>query len=107
MPRTSTRIESPGTTTGPSPLTRRRRPFLFCTLVLLLMAGFEIFARVRFPRQSAFWSAVDYADRPIDVLFVGSSRVAAAVDVDAFKAETSADLYVVNAAGGYSTPAEY
>lgn len=90
------------------PETFVRRPIRFCVVVLIMLAILELIARLQLAHRHSFWSAVDSSNKPIDVLFLGSSRVAAAIDTQAFEAAVPGRrLHVVNAGTGYATPAEF
>ncbi len=90
----------------------RRRAGRFFALVLGLLLLLEVVVRLAFPLRNPFWAEVDQiaAAHPVQIIFVGTSRVAAAVDAATF-AQTlppsSNSGYVLNAGMGYTTPAEY
>jgi hypothetical protein len=87
---------------------KNRRPIRFCFAVVVLLLGLELIARLELANSHSFWNGVDSSNKPVDVLFIGSSRVAAAIDPQAF-AEAIPDrhLNVVNAGAGYATAAEF
>jgi hypothetical protein len=97
---------SSGTFVGQA--TTTRRTIRFCLTVLILLVAFEWFARLQLANKHSFWNAVDSSNKPIDVLFIGSSRVAAAIDTETFAdAVPGPRLNVVNAGTGYANAAEF
>ena len=90
------------------PTDKNRHPIRFCVVVLILLVGCEFSARLELANTHSFWSGVDTSNKPIDVLFIGSSRVAAAIDTQAFaEALPGPRPNVVNAGAGYTTAAEF
>ena len=79
--------------------------FVFLTAVCLLVI--ELALR-RYVPDDFFWKAVAQSPRPVDVLFIGSSRTAAAIDPGTFAASLPGSaVTVVNAGTGFVTPAEF
>jgi hypothetical protein len=76
-------------------------------LAAVALMAIELGAR-RYAPARAFWDEVRQSPRAVDVLFVGTSRTASAVDAEAFAAPGhGAGLAVINAGTGFATPAEF
>ena len=79
----------------------------FIVLTAAWLVAAELGLR-RYVPDDFFWAEVARSRDPIRALFIGTSRTAAAIDAEAFRASLpDSRVTVINAGRGFVTPSEF